>query len=233
MSFHRYSKWTLGALLIVAPGTSIQCWAQSRAFDKIIVELPENTWVGGQKLAAGKYDMRQLPSAGNASNVILVSEKTDRRFSASAISERSVRGIPYQQTKVILQRVGNDYYLDRIWVAGKQFGYRFALPDAVLARIEELQQPLTLSATFTMPPAQAEVTPPPAPAAPPEQPREEAQATPPPPAPPQAEEQPAPAPAPGPHELPKTASDWPLALVGGLGSLAAAFALRVSGRFRM
>jgi len=239
MSFHSYSKWALGALLIAAPGASVQCWAQSRAFDKVIVDLPDNTWVGGEKLPAGKYDMRQLPSSGNASNVILVSERTDRKYNASVISERAVRGIPYQQTKVILQRVGNDFYLDHIWIAGKEFGYRFALPSAVLARIEELQTPLTLSATFTVPQPVAEVTPPPPPAPPQEQPapEQEAQAAPPPPppTPPQAEEQPAPAPAPAPapQELPKTASDWPLALVAGLGSLAVAFALRASGRYRI
>src|SRR5215469_9030184 len=109
MSFHSYSKVTLGALLTVAPLISIPTWAQDRAYDKVIVDLPANTWVGGEKLSAGKYEMRQLASPGDASNVILVNEKSDRKYTASAISERAVRSIPYQQTKVVLMRVGNDY----------------------------------------------------------------------------------------------------------------------------
>jgi len=189
-------------------------WAQDRAFDKVVVDLPENTWVGHTKLPAGKYEMRQTPSPGDASNIILVNEKSDRRFEASAISERAMRPIQDQQTKVILQRVGNDYYLDHIWIAGKEFGYRFPIPAEVLARIEELKQPLTLSATYTGPQTTvAQAAPPPTPAPPP-------QAQP---------EQPAPQPAPV-QELPRTASYYWLALAIGAGSLVLALVLRLIAR---
>ena len=234
MTFHRYSALSLGALLVAG-----SAWAQDRAYDKVVVDLPENTWVGHTKLPAGKYEMRQTPSPGDASNVILVNEKTDRRFEASAISERAMRPIQQQQTKVILQRVGNDYYLDHIWIAGKEFGYRFPIPAEVLARIEELKQPLTLSATYTAPQTTvAQAAPPPAPAPPPqaqpqpEQPAPQPQAEVPQPAPqPAPEAAPVPAPQPAPaQELPHTASYYWLALAIGAGSLVLALVLRLIAR---
>jgi hypothetical protein len=223
MSFHRHVIWISGALLMASAS------AQERAYDKIVVDLPANTWVGGEKLAAGKYEMRQLPSPGDASNVILVNEKSNRRYAASAISERALKNIPVQQTQVTLQRVGTDYYLDHIWIAGREFGYKFVVPPEVTERIKELEQPLTLSATYSAPPpvvAQA-APPPPAPAPPP-------QAAPAPAPPPQAAPQPAPppqAPPPAP-QLPRTASDWPLVLTGGLACLALGLTMRALRRLR-
>jgi hypothetical protein len=224
MSFHRHVVWISGALLMAASAP-----AQENVYDKIVVDLPANTWVGGEELAAGKYEMQQLPARGDASNVILVSEKSNRKYIASAISERALKNIPVQQTQVLLQRVGTEYYLDHIWIAGKEFGYKFVVPPAVKERIEELEQPLTLSATYsTPPPAVAQAAPPPpAPAPPPPQ------AAPPPPAPQPPAEQPAPQPAPPPApELPRTASNWPLVLAGGLLSLAIGLTMRTVRHLR-
>jgi hypothetical protein len=219
MIFHRHIVWISGALLMASAS------AQERAYDKVVVDLPANTWVGGEKLAAGKYEMRQLPSPGDASNVILVNEKSNREYAASAISERALKNIPVEKTEVTLQRVGTEYYLDHIWIAGRDFGYKFVIPAEVKQHIEELQQPLTLSATYSTPPpvvAQA-APPPPAPAPPP-------QAAPPPPAPQQPAPQAAPAPPPPAPELPRTASDWPLVLTGALVCLAIGLTMRMLRR---
>lgn len=223
MSFHRHIVWISGALLMASAS------AQESVYDKVVVDLPANTWVGGQELAAGKYEMQQLPVRGDASSVILVNEKSNRKYIASAISERALKNIPVQQTQVTLQRVGTEYYLDHIWIAGKEFGYKFVVPPAVKQRIEELEQPLTLSATYSTPPAvvaQA-APPPPAPAPPP-------QAAPPPPAPQQPAPQAAPTPAPPPPapELPRTASDWPLVLTGALVCLTIGLTMRMLRHLR-
>jgi cell division protein FtsN len=228
MTFHRHAIWISGALLMAASAS-----AQERAYDKIVVDLPANTWVGGEKLAAGKYEMRQLPSPGDASNVILVNEKSNRRYTASAISERALKNIPVQQTQVTLQRVGTEYYLDHIWIAGREFGYKFVVPPEVTQRIKELEQPLTLSATYSTPaPVVAQAAPPPPAPAPPPQ-------AAPAPAPQPPAEQPAPQAAPAPEaappptpQLPRTASDWPLVLTGGLACLALGLTMRVLRRLR-
>jgi hypothetical protein len=219
MSFHKYTIWLSGALLMAASAL-----AQEDVYDKIVVNLPANTWVGGEKLDAGKYEMRQFPSPGVASNIILVNVKSHRKYSASAISERALKNIPLQHTQVTLLRVGTDYYLDHIWIAGKEFGYKFAIPKE-----PKEPEPLTLTATYsTPPPVVAEAAPPPPPPAPPE-------AAPPPPPPPA--EQPAPEAAPPPPpppapELPHTASNWPLELAGALVCLAIGLTMGTLRRFR-
>jgi hypothetical protein len=225
MSFHRYTIWLSGALLMAASAL-----AQEAVYDKIVVDLPDNTWVGLDKLAAGKYEMRQFPSPGIGSNVILVNVKSHRKYIASVISERALKNIPLQHTQVILLRVGTDYYLDHIWIAGKEFGYKFEIPAEAKERMKELEQPLTLSATYsTPPPVVAEAAPPPPPPAP--APPPEAAPPPPPPA-----EQPAPEAAPPPPppapELPRTASNWPLELAGALVCLAIGLTMGMLRRLR-
>jgi hypothetical protein len=202
--------------------------AQEAVYDKIVVDLPANTWVGGEKLAAGKYEMRQFRSPGVGSNIILVNVKSHRKTIASVISERALKNIPLQHTQVTLQRVGADYYLDHIWIAGKEFGYKFPIPFEAKLRIKELEQPLTLSATYsTPPPVVAEAAPPPPPPAPPE-----AAPPPPPPAEQPAPEAPAPPPPPPARELPRTASNWPLELAGALVCLAIGLTMGMLRRLR-
>jgi hypothetical protein len=219
MSFHRYTVWLSGALLMAASGI-----AQESVYDRVVVDLPANTWVGGEKLDAGKYEMRQFPSPGVGSNIILVNVKSHRKYIAKAVSERALKNIPLQQTRVTLLRVGTDYYLDHIWIAGKEWGYKFAVPKP------QEPEPLTLTATYsTPPPVVAEAAPPPPPPAPPE-------AAPPPPPPPA--EQPAPEAAPPPPppppapELPHTASNWPLELAGALVCLAIGLTMGMLRRLR-
>jgi hypothetical protein len=220
MSFHRYTIWLSGALLMAASAL-----AQESVYDRIVVDLPANTWVGGEKLDAGKYEMRQFRSPGVASNIILVNVKSHRKTIASAISERALKNIPLQQTRVTLLRVGTDYYLDHIWIAGKEFGYKFPVPKA-----PQEPEALTLNATYsTPPPVVAEAAPPPPPPAPPE-------AAPPPPPPPAEQPAPeaappAPPPAPAP-ELPHTASNWPLELAGALVCLAIGLTMGMLRRLR-
>jgi hypothetical protein len=217
MSFHRNTVWLSGALLMVASGL-----AQESAYDRIVVDLPANTWVGGEKLDAGKYEMRQFRSPGVASNIILVNVKSHRKTIAKAVSERALKNIPLQQTRVTLLRVGTDYYLDHIWIAGKEFGYKFPVPKA-----PQEPEALTLNATYsTPPPVVAEAAPPPPPPAPPE-----AAPPPPPPAEQPAPEAPAPPPpAPPVRQLPHTASDWPLVLAGAFVCLAIGLTMRTLRR---
>jgi hypothetical protein len=126
---------------------------------------------------------------------------------------------------VVLHHYGDDYYFDKIWIQGKNYGYEFPLPNAVKSRMRERAEPYTVAATYeqtkqeetpvaqnTAPPPPAPAPEPPPPAAPPR--TEIAQAAPPPP-PPTA---PAPEPAPQtPQRMPTTSIGW-LAMVmsGGL-----------------
>jgi hypothetical protein len=113
-------------------------------------------------------------------------------------------------TTVVLHHFGPDYYFDRIWVQGRDYGYEFPLPASVKAREKERMAPLTVAATYEAVPAPVETA-----QAPPPAPPEEAPA----PAPPPEQPAPAPAPevaqAPPPPQMPVTSANWLMMLLGG------------------
>jgi hypothetical protein len=135
-----------------------------------------------------------------------------------------------ESTKVVLHRFGNDYFFDKIWIQGKNYGYEFPLPDSVKAREKESLAAVTVPARYEATQATTETTqqtaaaePAPAPAAR-EEVREEtviAQNTTPEPTPapePSANRE---EPAPAPQSLPATSADWLMMLLSG-GTLSGA-----------
>ena len=143
-----------------------------------------------------------------------------------------------EHTSVVLRHAGDDYYLDKVWIQGKNYGYEFVIPRDVKSRTEEqTASSSTVGATYA-PTAEkeenettAEVTqpaepaPPPPPAvadtrAPVPEPQLEAQNTPPP-----APEETTPAPAPAPV-MPQTAGNWLALLLSGSMLCAAGLILR-------
>src|ERR1700680_256106 len=102
MTIHRFLISVAGALAMTA-----SAWSQGRPYDKVIVDLPANVHVGKDKLAAGKYELRQMPSSGNGSKVILVTENGGHKYEASTTSISALQNVTPQKTQVILQRVGS------------------------------------------------------------------------------------------------------------------------------
>ena len=58
------------------------------------------------------------------------------------------------ETKLILDHVGNDYYLNKIWIQGKDYGYEFPLPSEIRRREREQNAPATVVAQYKAPAAQ-------------------------------------------------------------------------------
>jgi len=202
-------------------------WAQGRLFDKVIVDLPNDTHVNEQVLPAGRYEFRQMRDPAGGSHVMLVTQNGGSKYSTDAITIPAVNNNTPNATRVIVLRVANTYYLDKIWIAGKDYGYEFVLPESARSRLHEVEQAYTVSGNYQTPQvAQAAPPPPPPPPAREPEPVIVAVAEPPPPPPPPAAE---PAPAP-PPELPKTSSTLPTFLLTGLLAIGAAALLRSSRR---
>jgi len=62
------------------------------------------------------------------------------------------------ETKLILDHVGNDYYLNKIWIQGKDYGYEFPLPSEIRRREREQNAPATVVAQYKAPTAAAQTT---------------------------------------------------------------------------
>lgn len=211
--------------------------AQGPMFDTVKVNLPYAVTVGDKTIQPGDYMIKELPSQ-DKSRVLVVYGDNGMRFETSAMTIPAYDPQTLEKSEVTLHHIGNDYYFNKIWIQGKNYGYEFPLPSNLKER--EKEQAVTVPATYQAPPTQttettAQNTSPPA--------QPEAAPAPvapaPEPAPVAAEPAPAPAPdrpeiaqnttPPAPdvngeanrEELPHTSAGWLMMLLSG-GSLSGA-----------
>lgn len=201
----------LGLATLVTPAK-----AQGPIYDRVDVNLPYSVTVGDRTLPPGNYVIQQLRDIGGNSRVLLIYGENGTKFETSALTIPTLDIKTPDQTSVILHHFGPDYYFDKVWIQGKDYGYEFPLPNSVKMREKERMEPVTVTATYST--AQAATAQPvttPAPtapeAAPPEAPVE---------APPEANRE---APAP---EMPKTSAGWLMMLLGGASLSGAGMMLR-------
>jgi len=211
--------------------TASALMAQGPLNDRIMVKMPYAMNVNGTVLQPGDYEIRQHDSVAGGSRILHFYSDNGMKFETTAMAIPAVDNKTPEKTQLELNQYGNDYYLNKIWVQGKNYGYEFPIPDSVKSREREMKAstvtaryettPQTASTTTSTTNTQtAQTTPPPAPEAAPAPtpaperapeaaPVETAQNTPP-PSPPAAA---APAPAPSMSErdttpMPSTASNW-------------------------
>ena len=235
----KLSNYVLGLGLLTASAVL----AQGPLYDKVTVNLPYAVTVNGTVLQPGEYVIRQHEDAGGGSRVLHFFTDDGMKLETTAMAIPTLDNRTPEHTKLVLDHIGSEYYLNKIWVQGKDYGYEFPLPPNIKMREQERNVPTTVAATYTPAPEPtpapvvaetrreetviAQNTPPPAPVP------EPVAVTPAPaPAPEprvQAEQAPAPAPmpasAPEPR-MPHTASNWMNLLVGGMLLGASGFAMR-------
>lgn len=227
--------------------------AQGPLYDKVIVDLPYSVTINERTLQPGEYVIRQNSSPGGGSRVLHIYSDDGMKLETTVMTIPALKNRTPEETQVVLHHIGPDYYFDKIWIQGKNYGYEFVLPDSVKARERERMQPATVVARYEAAPAEEEVAATPAPPAPEPAPapapaprvEERAEVTPPPaPAQPEVREEAAPAPAPPayeereqvaarqmPREMPRTAANWLTLLLGGSALAGAGLALRRLSNF--
>ena len=194
----------IATLLFCGIGATIGS-AQGPMFDRANVNIPYTITLGDITLPPGNYTIQEL-SSNQKQRVLLIYGQHGKKYKASVLTIPTLDNQTPDETKLMLHHYGNDYYFDRLWIAGKNYGYKFVTPENLQQRQQETT--VAMAATYTAPTV-AEAAPPPPPEV--EQPPEEA----PPPevAPePEANRETPPEPA-----MPKTASNWTVMLIGGAG----------------
>jgi len=93
--------------------------------------------------------IQQLPDATGNSRVVLIYSDNGMKFRTSAMSIPALDPNTARDTKVVLHHLGNDYYLAKIWVQGKDYGYEFPLPDRVKSREKEMSEPVSVAANYS------------------------------------------------------------------------------------
>ena len=126
------------ASLGLGPATCMLPQASAQPlWDVVHVSLPYTVTVGHKTLSPGDYTIQQLHSADN-SPVLLIYGNNGMKFETSAMTIKALDLNTPEDTSVILHHVGDDYYFDKIWIQGKNYGYEFPLPSRFKSREKEM-----------------------------------------------------------------------------------------------
>ena len=245
---------TIASAVVLALGIAAVPVAHAQMWDRVKVNMPYAVTLGEKTIPPGDYEIRQLRDLGGGQRILLIYSDNGMKFEASAMTIPTLDLKTPEDTKVILSHIDNNYYFDKIWVQGKDYGYEFVLPKSVRERAAEMAKNTTggsstvttLNATTTtdtttannssvetkqtqaaaVPPVETQpaATPQPAPVPAPEVAQVPAP-TPDTSADRLADEQPAPAPE-NRESLPTTSAGWVTMLLAGGGMFGAGMALR-------
>ncbi len=138
------SALALGLATWITPGN-----AQGPLWDIVHVNLPYTVTVGDHTLQPGEYTIQQLRDQGGNSRVLLIYSDNGMKFETSAMTIPALDPNTARDTKVLLHHVGPDYYFDKVWIQGKDYGYEFPLPASVKAREREQVAGVSVPATYS------------------------------------------------------------------------------------
>ena len=126
------------ATLALATAGTLGAW-QGPMYDTVTVDLPYEVRIQDKVLPPGEYTIQEQRSAADTGVLHIYSDQ-GMDFEATALTIDTVDKDTADDTKVVLQRIGDDHYFDKVWIQGKNYGYEFVLPDSVRERQREVNQ---------------------------------------------------------------------------------------------
>ncbi len=136
-----------------AAGLMLALWnipgnAQGPLWDRVNVNLPYTVTIGDKTLQPGSYVIQQLDSPSGSSRVLLIYSDNGMKYQTNAMTIPTLDKSTAKDTQVILHHYGQDYYFDKVWVQGKDYGYEFPLPDNIKQREKEKAEPVSVAASY-------------------------------------------------------------------------------------
>ena len=140
---------TVGAIALASAGwlAVVNLTAQPM-YDRIKVNLPYTVTLQNYTLQPGDYTIQQLPSAAGDSRILLFYSNDGMKFETSAMTIPTLDQNTPSDTKVILNHAGDDYYISKIWVQGKDYGYELPVPKSIKERQNERTTESAVNATY-------------------------------------------------------------------------------------
>jgi len=145
-------------MIAVSAGALGLALAQGPMYDRVNVNMPYTVTVGDKTLQPGNYVIQQNRDSGGGSRVLLIYSDNGMKFETSAMTIPALDPNTARDTKVVLHHFGSDYYFDKVWIQGKDYGYEFPVPSSVKDREKERMAEVSVPAQYQSVPAPAETT---------------------------------------------------------------------------
>src|SRR5215475_2450947 len=115
---------------------TVAMWAQP-LYDRIHANIPYPVVLGDKVLQPGDYTIQQLPSTGGGARILLFYTDNGMKFETSAMTIPALDPNTARDTRLVLNHTGEDYYINKIWVQGKDYGYELPIPERLKSREKE------------------------------------------------------------------------------------------------
>jgi hypothetical protein len=130
--------WSLIATMAVGS-------AYSQSVEKFLVDIPFGFTVGDKTFPAGQYRVEPIAFSGATLNSKLVIRSTDGDNSA-IVSTLPIQASEIQdQSKLIFNLYGDQYFLSQVWTAGNSAGRKLREPRIEVGLAKNLEKRQTVS----------------------------------------------------------------------------------------
>jgi hypothetical protein len=125
------------SLLALLLGTSVGLYARDLT-DGILVQIPHDIVVNEKRLPAGEYEFRKDLNA--AQPIIRIYNRDEMIYETPVLPVSFLSLDIVEKPKLVLHKVGDDYFLRQIWIRSDRLGYEVPLPKRIEALEKELQR---------------------------------------------------------------------------------------------
>lgn len=136
-----------GILLTLILGAGFSALAQGPLYDKVIVNFPYPVTVADRTLPPGSYTIEEDRST-TKNYVVRIFSDNGMKFETAVTTIPAVRRNTPEDTHLVLEHYGTDYYIDKMWVQGKDYGYQFLKPDILESRERERAESASLPGRY-------------------------------------------------------------------------------------
>ena len=106
--------------------------------DGILVNIPREVVVNEKVIPAGEYEIRKVTNA--ASPILRFFNRDEMMYETPVLPIATEKPQVVEDAKVVMQKIGDKYYLTEIWLQPDRLGYQVPLPSRARALEKELEQ---------------------------------------------------------------------------------------------
>jgi hypothetical protein len=147
-SFRSY-KWSIiaGIAMLAAFSGANTARAQgAMTHNRVIVNLPYAVAVGDTVLQPGNYLLQEITQ--RTIQFINTDDPDGPKVEATYTSIAAEKNETPETSSVVLGKMDNDYFLDRMWIQGQNTGYEFTLPERIKSRVKERGTGESIAVTY-------------------------------------------------------------------------------------